>query len=58
MRKFARLFAAIDETMRTNEKVDAMVDYFRSADPADAAWAVWFLSGGRPKRLVIKAIGE
>jgi DNA ligase-1 len=46
------LYAAIDETMRTNEKVDAMVDYFRSADPADAAWAVWFLSGGRPKRLI------
>ena len=52
MRQFARLFSAIDETMRTNEKVDAMVSYFRSAEPADAAWAVWFLSGGRPKRLV------
>ena len=52
MRRFAKLYAAIDETMRTNEKVDAMVEYFRSAEPADAAWAVWFLSGGRPKRLV------
>ena len=52
MRRFARLFTAIDETNRTNEKVDAMVDYFRAADPADAAWAVYFLSGGRPKRLV------
>ena len=52
MKTFARLFAAIDETMRTNEKVDAMVEYFRSAEPADAAWAVWFLSGGRPKRLI------
>lgn len=52
MRQFARLFAAIDETMRTNEKVDAMVEYFRVADHADAAWAVWFLSGGRPKRLI------
>jgi DNA ligase-1 len=46
------LYASLDETMRTNEKVDAMVDYFRSADPADAAWAVYFLSGGRPKRLI------
>jgi DNA ligase-1 len=52
VRRFALVFAAIDETTRTNEKVDAMVEYFRSADPADAAWAVWFLSGGRPKRLV------
>jgi DNA ligase-1 len=52
VKRFARLFAAIDETMRTNEKVDAMVEYFRVAEPADAAWAVWFLSGGRPKRLI------
>lgn len=52
MKRFARLFTAIDETNRTNEKVDAMVDYFRDADPADAAWAVYFLSGGRPKRLI------
>ena len=52
MRQFARLFTAIDETMRTNEKVDAMVEYFASADPRDAAWAVYFLGGGRPKRLI------
>ncbi len=52
MRKFARLFTAIDETMRTNEKVDAMVEYFSTADPRDAAWAVYFLSGSRPKRLI------
>jgi len=52
VRKFARLFTAIDETMRINEKVDAMVEYFASADPRDAAWAVYFLSGGRPKRLI------
>src|SRR5262245_20206969 len=38
--------------MRTTEKVDAMVEYFRTADPKDAAWAVYFLSGGRPKRLI------
>jgi DNA ligase-1 len=52
VKRFARLFTAIDETNRTNEKVDAMVEYFREADPADAAWAVYFLAGGRPKRLI------
>src|SRR5206468_11428586 len=31
---------------------DAMVQYFTTAQPADAAWAVHFLSGGRPKRLI------
>jgi len=52
VKAFARLYAAVDETMRTNEKVQAMVEYFRTAEPADAAWAVHFLSGGRPKRLI------
>lgn len=52
MRQFARLFTAIDETTRTNEKVEAMAAYFARAAPADAAWVVYFLSGGRPKRLI------
>ena len=52
MRRFAALVAAIDETTRTSEKVDAMVAYFTDAQPADAAWAVHFLSGERPKRLI------
>jgi DNA ligase-1 len=52
VKRFAALFTALDETMRTNEKVDAMAAYFRDTAPADAAWAVYFLSGGRPKRLI------
>ncbi|MEZ0324906.1 MAG: ATP-dependent DNA ligase, partial [Fimbriimonas sp.] len=52
MRRFALLYAAIDETNKTTGKVAAMVDYFRVAPPGDAAWAVHFLIGRRPKRLV------
>ncbi|MGV3617155.1 MAG: ATP-dependent DNA ligase [Fimbriimonas sp.] len=52
MKPFAHLYAAIDETNRTNEKVAAMVAYFKEADPDDAAWAVHFLIGRRPKRIV------
>ena len=52
MRRFARLFAELDETTRTGEKVEAMARYFGAAEAEDAAWAVHFLSGGRPKRLV------
>jgi DNA ligase-1 len=52
VKAFARLYTSLDETMRTNEKVDAMAAYFRVVDPADAAWAVYFLGGGRPKRLI------
>ncbi len=52
MKSFARLYSALDETTSINEKVAALVAYFSSAPPADAAWAVHFLSGRRPKRLV------
>ncbi len=52
MKRFAELYEAIDRTTRTNEKVAALVRYFQSAPPADAAWAVSFLSGERPKRLL------
>ena len=52
MRRFAQMFSEIDQTTRTNEKVAAMVRYFKGADAADAAWAVHILSGGRPKRLI------
>ena len=52
MRRFAKLFSEIDSTTRTNEKVDAMSRYFTEVAADDAAWAVYFLSGGRPRRLV------
>jgi DNA ligase 1 len=50
--RFALLYDAIDRTTSTNAKVAAMVGYFREAPPADAAWAVFFLTGRRLKRLV------
>jgi DNA ligase-1 len=52
VKAFARLYAALDETTATSEKVAALVDYFRRAPPGDVAWAIHFLIGRRPKRLV------
>jgi ATP-dependent DNA ligase len=52
MKDFARLYSALDETTATNEKVAALVAYFSSAPLGDAAWAVHFLGGRRPKRLI------
>jgi DNA ligase-1 len=52
VKHFALLYSTLDETTKTNAKVAAMADYFSSAEAADAAWAVWFLSGNRPKRLI------
>src|SRR5579862_110567 len=52
MKDFAALYTALDDTNKTNEKVSAMVEYFADAPPADSAWAIHFLIGRRPKRLV------
>ena len=52
MNRFARLYAALDGTNATSAKVDAMVAYFTGAPAADAAWAVFFLTGRRLTRLI------
>lgn len=55
MKAFSALYEALDRTTSTNAKVAALVDYFRAAPPADAAWAVFFLTGRRLKRVVASA---
>jgi len=52
VRRFAALYDALDATTSTNAKVAAMQSYFASAPPGDAAWALFFLTGGRLKRLI------
>ncbi len=52
MRAFADLYARLDETTKTTEKVAAMVRYFAACTPADGAWAVYFLNGRKPRQLV------
>ncbi len=52
MKAFAELYDAIDRTTATQGKVAALVEYFGTASSADAAWAVSFLVGRRPKRLI------
>ncbi len=52
MKAFAELYTALDETTKTNGKVAALTRYLAAAAPEDAAWAVNFLIGRRPKRLL------
>ncbi|NMX78483.1 MULTISPECIES: ATP-dependent DNA ligase [Pseudomonas] len=52
MKAFAELYANLDATTSSNAKLAALQAYFLQAPPADAAWAVYFLSGGRPRQLV------
>jgi ATP-dependent DNA ligase len=52
MRRFARLFHELDSSNATGDKVAALVSYFRDAPAVDAAWAVAFLTGRRPRRAI------
>jgi DNA ligase-1 len=52
MKSFAALYEALDRTKSTNAKVAALVAYFSAAPPADAAWALFFLTGRKVKRLI------
>jgi len=52
VKRFAELYEALDSTTSTLAKVDALARYFREAPPADAAWALWVLTGRRLKRLL------
>lgn len=51
MKRFSQLFSELDATTSTNEKVDALVRYFDQAAARDAAWAVYFLAGGKPRQV-------
>ena len=52
MKAFADLYGRLDATTSSNAKLEALQDYFRDARAEDAAWAVYFLAGGRPRQLV------
>lgn len=52
MKSFCDLYWKLDSTTKTLEKVAALQDYFATAEPGDAIWAIYFLTGQRLKRLV------
>ena len=52
MKRFAELYAELDGTTSTSAKVAALVRYLAEVPPEDAAWAVYFLAGGKPRQLI------
>ena len=52
MQQFTDLYFELDASNRTTAKLAALRSYFGAAPDADAAWAVYFLIGGRLKRTV------
>ena len=49
MKTFASLFHDLDGMTKTNDRLDRLVHYFKSAAPEDSIWVCWFLSGNRIK---------
>ena len=56
MKRFTDLYWRLDATTGTNEKVDALREYFAAAPPEDAVCAIEVLSGGRQLRAVSTAL--
>lgn len=52
MLRFTQLYDELDATTRTNEKVAALVRYFREVPGEDAIWALYFFTGRRLPRVV------
>ncbi|MBP8307847.1 MAG: ATP-dependent DNA ligase [Burkholderiaceae bacterium] len=56
MRALAALYAELDASTSIRVKSAALQRYFRSVPAADAAWGLYFLAGGRPRRLLPAAV--
>ena len=52
MKAFAALYRALDDSTGSLAKRAALQAYLCAVPAADAAWAVYFLAGGKPRQLV------
>ena len=52
MKAFTDLYTLLDETTKTTAKVRALKEYFAHVPAEDAAWAVYFLIGRKPRQVV------
>ena len=52
MKRFAELVETLGVGSKTNDKLDALADYFKQADDRDKVWVIAIFSGRRPKRAV------
>lgn len=50
MKVFTNLYSQLDQTTKTNAKINIMADYFLHTNETDSVWAIALLTGRRPKR--------
>lgn len=52
MKHFSNLISALEITNKTNAKIEALVDYFKTAPEKDKLWLISIFTGKRPPRPV------
>ncbi|MGN6492560.1 MAG: ATP-dependent DNA ligase [Agriterribacter sp.] len=52
MKTFSTLVVELGTSTKTNEKLEALSNYFATADDADKVWVIALFSGRRPKRVI------
>lgn len=56
MQAFAQLYSELDASTSTQHKVQALTQFLSCSPAPDAAWAIYFLAGGRARKLVATKI--
>ena len=56
MKHFSKLISAVEITNKTNDKIDAFVEYFETAADKDKLWLIAIFTGKRPKRPIKTAL--
>ncbi len=56
LRAFAALVNVLGTSTKTNDKLNALSEYFLSADDKDKVWVIALFSGRRPRRIVSGAL--
>lgn len=52
MNDFVELFLTLEQTHKTNDKIEALEYFFRHASPQDRLWMIALFTGHHPKRTV------
>ena len=56
MKRFSEMIQVLGTTTKTNQKLEAIQEYFNAADDKDKIWVIALFSGRRPKRSVKSAL--
>lgn len=56
MKQFAALVSLLGTSTKTNDKLEALANYFTTANDKDKVWVIALFSGRRPKRMISSSL--